>query len=518
MDIKQTSGKNLKKLTFEGKGLPLNVNLSVSYIDETDQESLLVYSKPTIYRDQKFDEQITRIPFVFHLQQSLIVKLINEMKKPIAMQTIPLPKIIQESKDSCFSFAIGPNECTIHLRFIIEEEDEGFLTFDCIYSNTHPFNEQIEASFDFRTLHKTNDPTLSQKASMKGTIRPNFTQKIKGSFEFIKKPSINFLSVQGIGQKTGFVSLFCGIKTQLFEEQIVSFDDVALRSGDEYNHEIKRKVGNDAIGNLLFNNIQFLKYSNFLEYLEFGMEISLGIAIDFTASNMDPSHPKSLHYQTPDSPSLYEKALLDVSKILLNYDSDKEVPLWGFGGKYMGSNPAVFNMKGRNGGEAKGTTEIQEVYRQVLSQVQLSGPTNFSPVFVEMFNYMKNKSNNFKRKNNYFVLTILTDGQITDQTETIDAIVEASYSMPLSVVIIGIGKGPFGLMETLDSDDTKLVSSKGKPMKKDIVQFARYDPNESKELFQMKVLEEIPRQISMYYALEKITPMDLDKFRGRNSF
>lgn len=57
--------------------------------------------------------------------------------------------------------------------------------------------------------------------------------------------------------------------------------------------------------------------------------------------------------------------------------------------------------------------------------------------------------------------------------QTIDAIVEAS-TLPLSIIIVGIGPADFANMDILDADDTPLVSSTGKKMSRDIVQFVPY--------------------------------------------
>jgi len=47
---------------------------------------------------------------------------------------------------------------------------------------------------------------------------------------------------------------------------------------------------------------------------------------------------------------------------------------------------------------------------------------------------------------NYFVLLILTDGVITDMEQTREALVHAS-SLPMSVIIVGVGSADFGFVE-----------------------------------------------------------------------
>ena len=55
------------------------------------------------------------------------------------------------------------------------------------------------------------------------------------------------------------------------------------------------------------------------------------------------------------------------------------------------------------------------------------------------------------------------------QDATIEKIVEAS-SLPLSIVIVGVGEADFGAMKILDADDSALRSRTGKVQARDIVQ------------------------------------------------
>ena len=101
---------------------------------------------------------------------------------------------------------------------------------------------------------------------------------------------------------------------------------------------------------------------------------------------------------------------------------------------------------------------------------------------------------------------ILTTGHIDDFQETIDILVEAS-TLPLSVIIIGIGKGDFSKMEEIDGDEKPIESSTGKVRKRDLVQFVPFEKyqNDNNLLF-MEVLAEIPRQIMEYYQFKNLNP------------
>jgi len=64
----------------------------------------------------------------------------------------------------------------------------------------------------------------------------------------------------------------------------------------------------------------------------------------------------------------------------------------------------------------------------------------------------------FNRKK-YYILLLITDGIINDFQETVDQIVRAS-SLPLSIIIVGVGDDEFTEMDELDADEVPLFSQK----------------------------------------------------------
>ena len=60
-------------------------------------------------------------------------------------------------------------------------------------------------------------------------------------------------------------------------------------------------------GEIEFKDFQLLEVPSFVDYLRGGIHISLAVAIDFTASNGQQSHPQSLHYNGPNNQ--YAKAI-----------------------------------------------------------------------------------------------------------------------------------------------------------------------------------------------------------------
>ncbi|TYZ60601.1 hypothetical protein PybrP1_004664 [[Pythium] brassicae (nom. inval.)] len=104
------------------------------------------------------------------------------------------------------------------------------------------------------------------------------------------------------------------------------------------------------------------------------------------------------------------------------------------------------------------------------------------------------------RKQKYFVLLILTDGAIMDMPATIDALVQASNTVPLSIVIIGVGSDDFSSMTALDGDGKKLRSSRGEIASRDI----RFAHNPA--LLTRETLAEIPNQLCQFMRMRGINP------------
>ena len=250
-----------------------------------------------------------------------------------------------------------------------------------------------------------------------------------------------------------------------------------------------------------------IKNYSFLDYLRGGMQISLSIAIDFTASNIAPNNPKSLHYLSFKK-NQYELAIESCGDIIANYDYDKMYATYGFGGKFYGSLEVnhCFPLSGNeNNPEIFGIDGVLTRYREALKNSQLHGPTYFH-YFIEKMNKKVLKQVESKNFNTYHILMILTDGIIEDTDETVNALVQSSF-LPISVIIIGIGDADFTNMNILDADDVPLIDDKGRKSSRDLVQFVpfnnyKHDPLKLGE----EVLEEIPRQIVEYYQHQNISP------------
>lgn len=89
----------------------------------------------------------------------------------------------------------------------------------------------------------------------------------------------------------------------------------------------------------------------------------------------------------------------------------------------------------------------------------------------------------------------MTDGQICDMDDSIEEIVESS-TLPVSIIIVGVGSADFSNMDVLDSDEERLRDRRGREQVRDNVQFVPYnDCKKDPGLLKSEVLMELPDQI-----------------------
>ncbi|KAM9536992.1 copine-3-like isoform 2-T2 [Salvelinus alpinus] len=299
--------------------------------------------------------------------------------------------------------------------------------------------------------------------------------------------------------------------------QLLDAKDRAVEFDCVHPEKKKKKKSYKNSGVISVKGCQIQAQYTFLDYVMGGCQINFTVGIDFTGSNGDPRSPQSLHYLSPDGLNQYLSATWSVGLVVQDYDTDKLFPAFGFGAQvppdFKVSHEFALNFNPSNP-YCQGVQGIVEAYRMALPQVKLYGPTNFSPII----NHVAGIASGAAQQNNasqYFVLLIITDGEITDLDQTRDAIVKASR-LPMSIIIIGVGEADFKAMELLDGDDGVLKSLSGEPVTRDIVQFVplRQFANAPKEALAQSVLAEVPNQLVSYFKMLKLDPVNIPALKA----
>lgn len=92
-----------------------------------------------------------------------------------------------------------------------------------------------------------------------------------------------------------------------------------------------------------------------------------------------------------------------------------------------------------------GFDAVRKAYEHIAPQIEMSGPTTFAPMIKQAIEISKGTNNQ------YIILLLLTDGDVSDMDADMKALQEAS-NYPLSVVAVGLGDGPFKRMRILEDN------------------------------------------------------------------
>ncbi|KUF99387.1 60S ribosomal protein L23 [Phytophthora nicotianae] len=128
-----------------------------------------------------------------------------------------------------------------------------------------------------------------------------------------------------------------------------------------------------------------------------------------------------------------------IGRVLEAFDDDNIIPAFGFGDLATKGNSCFPFTQGRG---CHGFEEVLRRYNEITPTLKLSGPTNFAPVIKETIRAVQ-------KSGGYHILVIIADGQVTNEEDTRNAIVEAS-NWPISIIMVGVGDGPWDMMEEFD--------------------------------------------------------------------
>jgi len=297
-------------------------------------------------------------------------------------------------------------------------------------------------------------------------------------------------------------------------EELAEGEDFQILQFDLINPKKVEKKGYRNSGQIVVKSVTIEQDTTFLDYVRGGLKINLVVAVDMTRSNGDPRQKESLHFIHPDTgENPYTTAIRTVGEILQDYDYDKRIMGLGFGSKVGGSVSHCFPLNGNSRDPySKGVEGLVKSYLEVLDKGTPSEPTCYSKV-------LQFVSDDAMRSNNeveYTVILLITDGGVTDFEDTKKILVKMS-KQPVSVVLVGVGKGDMDALVQLDSDRARL-SCGGEQAERDIVQFVelnkyidpanyhREEPPEHRHRLARAVLQEIPRQVTEYMRKNGIAP------------
>jgi E3 ubiquitin-protein ligase RGLG len=232
-----------------------------------------------------------------------------------------------------------------------------------------------------------------------------------------------------------------------------------------------------------------------------GLESSnLIVGIDFTKSNEWTGkfsfHGRSLH-QISSTPNPYEQAISIIGRTLSKFDEDNLIPCFGFGDASTHDQDVFCFYPDER--PCNGFSEALDRYRELVPHLRLAGPTSFAPI-IEMAMTIVEQSGG-----QYHVLLIIADGQVTrsvdtvsgqlssQEQNTVDAIVRAS-ELPLSIVLVGVGDGPWDMMKEFDDNIPARAFDNFQFMNFSEIMSKNMPQSRKEAAFALSALMEIPQQ------------------------
>ncbi|XP_060608538.1 copine family protein 2-like isoform X2 [Ruditapes philippinarum] len=165
--------------------------------------------------------------------------------------------------------------------------------------------------------------------------------------------------------------------------------------------------------------------------------------IDYTKENIYNGkvtfNKRSLHDVSKQRSNPYQEVICILGETLEPLDDDGIIPTFGFGGT-VEEEHGTFPLKDE--GNCEGFLDVLETYNKFTPSRTLGGPSNFAPLIEKAINIVQ-------RTKQYHILVIVCTGKVDNEEETIESIVKAS-NFPLSIVVIGVGDGPWTAMNHFD--------------------------------------------------------------------
>ncbi|KAG6618667.1 uncharacterized protein IUM83_01384 [Phytophthora cinnamomi] len=232
---------------------------------------------------------------------------------------------------------------------------------------------------------------------------------------------------------------------------------------------------------------------------------NLIIGVDFTRSNMwngkQSFGGRCLHFIDPEGLILnpYQVVINIVCRTLRSRKSTRPIHVFGFGDART-ADRCVFTLL-PDGSPCRGVDHVLKQYKEVAPELVLGGPTNFAPIIYQAIRQAKETGV-------CSILVIIADGQVTNEKETSQAIVEASKHS-LSIIVVGVGDGPWEDMDHYNDilpkrafDNYRFVN---------LNQVMSGNPDQPAIGFATAALAHIPDQLADIRRLGLLHPSDCEK-------
>ena len=232
--------------------------------------------------------------------------------------------------------------------------------------------------------------------------------------------------------------------------------------------------------------------------------------INFSIGNGEKGDEKYAHKIQENESNCYQELIREAGNILIDYSQAKQIECYGFGGvcNFENFKKGISHFFPLSGilaeTKATGVSGALEYYHQAVANVDPSGPIFLAFLLKEIIKKIQKIEEEAKK---YHVLLLAVTEDIHDIYDVIDLIIQISYDLPISVIIIGMGDSPYKGFQRL-SEGSKLLRDKdGKVAKRECYQFVEVKKcggsvNKAVQLG----LGNVPYDIVEYFKMKGVNP------------
>jgi hypothetical protein len=277
----------------------------------------------------------------------------------------------------------------------------------------------------------------------------------------------------------------------------------------KYNGSISRLLEGDINLNLKENKRAKIicrkkNFFSLIDYFERDIHLNTTLAIDFSETNEINTH----HLEEGET-TVFGKLMKNFIDLLWPYNDDEFFYIYGYGFEFNNGNIEDASLYPINRSVESPSTQkdnILSAYSNFLKVINFSKTKSNFNLIIKKFNEKIKGDIDLYDINEYNVLLLFANNDIYNNDEFINEIILSS-NLPISVVIIGLGKGPFKQLENVQKNFMNLKdinNNKAKRKNFKFVSFNDLDKNYQKTV--KNALIGIPDHMIEFFTLKNINP------------
>ena len=295
------------------------------------------------------------------------------------------------------------------------------------------------------------------------------------------------------------------------EDNMIEISFIDMNHSDElakFNGSIAQLFENDIDLDLKLNRKAKIicKKKNFfslLDYLESDMHLNTTLAIDFSETS-----GTNTHHLVKDE-TTFENLMNNFINLLEPYNEDEYFYIYGYGFQLKENSKEVSNMFPITQDIDRPSVakkNINSTYCRFLEDIKFSKIKTNLDLIIKQFNEKIKEDIDDYDIREYNVLLLFANNDINNEKEFYNEFILSS-DLPISLVIIGLGKGPFTKLENVEKNFWNITDNSGNKAKRKNIKFISF--NNLGKNYQRTVknsLVDIPDQMTEYLILKNIKP------------